>query len=78
MILNGIRIIESPYLEQDGKPTTVRRSWRERLFGRPWRPLVTTKVVVPRIPFMGAVQFDAHTMVMHPAAVKELKEILKS
>lgn len=39
--LGGYRIVVC-------RPTTktVKRTWRERLFSRPWRPLKKTKVVI--------------------------------
>lgn len=74
-MFNGMRVIESPFLEQDGAPYEVRRTWRERLFTRPWRPLVTTRTVVPKVPYKGAVQLNAHTLVMHPAMLRELRGI---
>lgn len=74
----GMRIIQSPYLEQDGEPVQVRRSWRERLFTRPWRPLVKTRTVVPRIPHRGAIQLDANTLVMHPATYHRFRRQLET
>lgn len=73
---NGMRVVESVYLEQDGDPYTVRRTWRERLFSRPWTPFVKTRIVVPRVPYAGAVQLDANTLVMHPATLHRLRESL--
>ena len=35
----GVKIIESLLMVEDGAPYEVKRSWRERLFSRPWRPL---------------------------------------
>lgn len=78
MTFDGLHIITSPYLEQDGEPYTVRRTWRERLFTRPWRPLISTRVVVPRIPYRGAVQISKTTLVMHPETFRALKDGLKS
>jgi hypothetical protein len=74
MMFRGMRVIESPYLEQDGEPVTVRRTWRERLFSRPWRPLVATRTVVPRVPYRGAMRLDARTLVMHPQMLRELRK----
>ena len=74
-MLNGMRVIESVYLEEDGEPVQVRRSWRERLFSRPWRPLVSTRMVIPKIPYRGAVQLDANTLVMHPQTLQQLRAI---
>lgn len=78
MMFQGMRVIESTYLEQDGEPYTARRTWRERLFTRPWRPLVRTYTVVPRIPYQGFVQLNATTLVMHPATYRQLRESLRS
>jgi hypothetical protein len=68
-----MRIIESVFLEQDGEPYTVRRSWRERLFTWPWTPFVVFRVVVPRVPYCGAIQMNATTLVMHPATLRQLR-----
>ncbi len=68
----GMRVIESLYLEQDGEPVTVRRSWKERLFSRPWKPFQRMRTVIPRVPYRGVVKLNANTLVMHPAMVAEL------
>lgn len=70
---NGMRVIESVHLTQDGKPYQVRRSWRFRLFSLPWRPWQTTYTVVPRVPYKGAIQIDANTLIMHPETVRYLR-----
>lgn len=74
MTFNGMRVIESVYLEQDGEPYTVTRGWRERLFSRPWRPFVATRIVVPKVPYRGAVRLDANTLVMHPQTLRQMRE----
>ena len=74
MVINGMRVIESVYLVQDGKPYPVRRTWRERLFSRPWRPLVATRTVIPKVPYQGAVRLNEWTIVMHPSEVLRLAE----
>lgn len=75
---NGMRVIESPYLTQPGTPYTVRRTWRERLFSRPWRPLVVTRTVVPQVPYDGVVKLNEHTLVMHPEMFRKLKTMMQS
>ena len=75
-MFSGMKVIESICLEQDGEPYTVRRSWRERLFTRPWSPLVAMRLVVPRIPYRGVVQLDEHTIVVHPQTYRELRDSL--
>jgi len=74
VMFGGFRVIESVYLEEDGEPYTVRRSWRERLFTRPWHPFVTTRVVVPKIPYRGFLKLNATTVVVHPATLRELRD----
>jgi len=76
MMFNGMRIIESVLLTQLGKPYQVKRSWRERLFSRPWHPFTTTRTITPVIPYKGAVQLDANTLIMHPETVKQLRHML--
>lgn len=72
----GMRVVESVWLTQSGTPYEVRRTWRERLFTRPWRPLRATRTVVPQVPYEGAVQLNATTIAMHPAIVRKLKASL--
>ena len=74
---NGMHIIESVYLVENGEPIVVHRTWRERLFSRPWTPLIKTRTVVPQIPYRGAVQLDANTLVMHPYTLAQLRKELK-
>lgn len=70
----GLRVITSLFLEEDGEPVTVRRTWRERLLTRPWRPLLATRVVIPKVPYRGAVRLNATTLVMHPATLRALQK----
>lgn len=75
---NGPNIIESVYLEEDGEPYEQRRTWRERLFSRPWRPLKATRTVVPKVPSRKFVLLDSRTVVMHPAMRQELQSALSA
>lgn len=72
----GMRVIESAYLEEDGEPYIVRRTWRQRLFSRPWRPWQTTYTVVPKVPFRGAIQLNKTTLVMHPDTVRLVRRMI--
>lgn len=74
MMLNGMRVIVSEYLVENGKPIEVRRTWTERLLSWPWRPLVKTRTEVLIVPHSGCVQLDADTVVMHPETLKKLQE----
>lgn len=72
----GMRVILNNLLEQDGEPYTVRRTWRERLFTRPWRPHVATRTITPKVPYKGAFQIDANTVVMHPETYHQMTKAL--
>lgn len=67
----GLRIIENPLLVVPGEPRTVRRSWRERLFSRPWHPWTPTKTIVPMVPDPSAYALGG-CYVMHPATARAL------
>ncbi len=66
MKINGFDIIESITITKDGPPVEVPRTWRERLFTRPWRPRQRTKTVTTKVP---AIWLDNNnrTVYMHPA-----------
>lgn len=53
-------------------PSTVRRSWRERLLSWPWRPWITEKVVKSPIGPRDCIRFG-DTLVMGPEAWSVLK-----
>ncbi len=70
----GMRIIWSEHLTQDGEPVEVRRSWRERLFSRPWQPFRATRTFIPKIPYRGALKLNESTLIMHPATWQALQD----
>lgn len=76
LLLNGYQVIESLHLTKAGEPYQVRRSWRERLLGRPWRPFAATRTVVPQVPSQTAFLLNSRTLVMHPEMHRELKRQL--
>ena len=77
--LYGIPIIETPHLVNY---RTVKRTWRERLFTRPWRPRKATKVIT--VPCKEAYLVDpgrvmvgvrGPALVLHPAYLEEFKQL---
>lgn len=72
---NGLRVIESRLLEQDGEPRQVRKTWRARLCSWPWRPWQATTTVVPKVPYQGAFRLDKNTVVMHPDTIRKLRRL---
>lgn len=75
-MFNGMRVIESEWLMEPSEPMTERRTWRERLFTRPWRPFVRTRTVVRQIPYRGALRLSNGTLVIHPVTLRALREQL--
>ncbi len=70
---NGMRVQTSVWLTEPGDPVTLRRTWRERLFSWPWRPLIATRTVVPQVPKKGAISF-AGQLLMHPETFRQLRD----
>lgn len=55
------------------REVTVERTWKERLFSLPWRPLRTTKVVVERHPDPMLRMLGDGIIVCHPAVAFQLR-----
>ncbi len=72
-LINGVKIIEDRNMVVDGEPYEVERTWRERLFTRPWKPLKTVNIVIPKIPSTKVIQYDG-AWIMHPAMITKLQE----
>lgn len=75
--VHGVRIMEDPNLVRDGAPRYVRRSWRERLFSRPWRPLQRTRIVTPKEPSPEVLRIRPGVVAMHPATAQALRESVR-
>ena len=54
----------------------MRRTWRERLFTRPWHPLQRTKTITPQVPKRGGYFIGQNQMIVHPAFAAELRRQL--
>lgn len=67
----GLSIVTSLALT---KSSTVRRSWRERLFSWPWQPLRSVRTI--QIPDR-TVYFIGDTIHCHPAVLSQLQAELK-
>ena len=70
-MFNGTPVILSQWLVKAGEPQEVRRSWRERLFSRPWRPFKATYTVVPQVP-SDQILHTAQGFIMHPEMWRRL------
>jgi len=67
----GKQLIENPNMVVFGESYDVRRSWRERLFTRPWKPWVIFKRLTPMVP-MKKLLLAGDKIIGHPEAIKEL------
>ena len=52
----------------------VPRTWKERLFTLPWRPLISQRLVIHREPSRKIFKLHDGSMVMHPALWAEMKK----
>ena len=69
-------IIESIYMTTP-EERIVTRTWKERLFSRPWRPLQPTKTVTVQVPREDLITIDGgKTFVGHPETVAKFREEL--
>lgn len=73
MTINGLRIVANHNMVEDGEPIIVHRTWRERLFSRPWRPWMATRTVVPTRPKREFLRIGHSTLMAHPALIEELR-----
>jgi hypothetical protein len=74
-IFSGVRIIESLSMVKSGTPYEIRRSWKERLLTRPWRPHAATRWVTPIVPSTEAMQLPNGDLVMHPEMAAKLRQL---
>jgi len=61
----GVRVFLNEILTVPGDPARVRRTWRERLLSRPWRPLRAFKMI-PTVKPDPSVYRTAQGLFMHP------------
>lgn len=71
--LNGFQIIEDERLTINGDPYKVDRTWKERLFTLPWRPLRSFRYQRDQIPSTQVIQ-NGNKLIMHPAIAKALHD----
>jgi hypothetical protein len=78
MNFHGMNVILNSALTENGERVTVERTWRERLFSWPWRPLQKTRSFTPQIPYRGGMVINGgRTVIMHPETFKQVKELFE-
>lgn len=74
-VFSGLMVRTDPHMV-DVTYETVDRTWTERLFSWPWRPLQKTKTIQHATPKKEAYQLPNGIMVMHPEALRALREAI--
>ena len=69
---NGYRILTSDNMVEPGEPYQVKRTIKERLFFRPWKPFKKYNTVTPMVPMKKIIAYKDF-LLMHP----EIYELLK-
>lgn len=72
-----IRFTENINLTVPGPLKTVPRTWRERLFSLPWRPLQATRQVQTYVPDPNVYRLENGMVVGHPVTIAQLRSKLE-
>lgn len=68
-------IIADESLVVPGPPEIIKRTWKERLFSMPWKPLKKTKTVATWLPSPKVIMSEAsRTITAHTVVAKEMIE----
>lgn len=68
---HGVTVLENVFLTEP-KQIEIRRTWAERLFSLPWRPLQQMKMVTIQVPYTGAMRIG-NNLIMHPETIRKMK-----
>jgi len=69
--IDGFKIVTNIHMTIDHK-YNIKRTWKERLFTLPWKPLQKTRVIIMQVPSTEVI-VNGNTLIMHPEIAKELK-----
>jgi len=70
IFIKGERFIENP-LMTEASTEEVPRTWSERLFSRPWRPMKKVKYVTTQVPSRQVIRVNGNYFA-HPALIAEI------
>ncbi len=71
----GLQIIENKNMVIEDGTTIIKRSWRERIFSRPWRPLQRTREITRFVPDPDVYLIrDRNIIIAHPVTVTKLHQ----
>lgn len=83
-MLDGVPIYTSEPLTEP-KVEVVQRTWRERLFSRPWHPMQKTKEITIYVPSLKCLVSDTATgvfgrkcFIMHPVMLQKIRAELEA
>lgn len=69
---NGYKVIGNELMVVDGNPIYTVRTWKERLFTRPWHPFRRLNKTIPKVPSTQVIMTE-DSMIMHPTLVEYLR-----
>ncbi len=71
-MIGDMRVRLSEWLTEAGDSVEVKRTWRQRLFSRPWQPWRRTFTMIPQVPMKSALLINGELM-MHPQMFEQFK-----
>lgn len=77
LMFHGYKVVANPILTKT-ETREVKRTWKERLFTRPWQPLKVMRTESYQVPDHGVV-VDRRNRVIHahPVVVKEIEAAIE-
>lgn len=69
-----VRFVESKYLTVQAGWRKVRRTWKERLLTRPWRPWQHHKLVAVQEPDPQIYEISPGVFIGHPVTITKLRQ----
>lgn len=68
-----MKIVENPYMTVPGDPIYTKRTWKQRLFSRPWKPFNAYDITIPHVPSSTVLTVPNGQLIMHPEVAAQLK-----
>jgi hypothetical protein len=76
-MLGPLKLIESPLMVKRVEKI-VPRTWKERLFERPWRPWQKIRIQIEIVPMKEVYMIDGKRIIGHPATIRKIRDELQA